>query len=268
MKRIFYYTTTAIIISCGITQAQTCVPTPTCSSLGYTSSTACDGGLKCPFGNYWNCDLANKINEVTTQLTELKNEIAQQQQQENCVIGAILYSDMSCSSTVVAGKTPIGVVVYIGPKGYQAIALESIGNGSWSSKSVDISTLPNYSQEYFPTKDYDSCESTEKIMAAGDKSAYPAAWVAHEYKTTGTQAGDWCLPAAGIFTSIYDNKDVINAGLSLADGSEFSDYYTDIWSSSEESSGYALYGDFYNGSFGLNTSHKSIYKDIRPVLEF
>ena len=55
MKRIFYYTTTAIIISCGITQAQTCVPTPTCSSLGYTSSTACDGGLKCPFGEAWYC---------------------------------------------------------------------------------------------------------------------------------------------------------------------------------------------------------------------
>ena len=55
MKRIFYYTTTAIIISCGITQAQTCVPTPTCSSLGYTSTTACDGGLKCPFGEAWYC---------------------------------------------------------------------------------------------------------------------------------------------------------------------------------------------------------------------
>ena len=55
MKKIFYYTTTAIIISCGITQAQTCVPTPTCSSLGYTSSTACNGGLKCPFGEAWYC---------------------------------------------------------------------------------------------------------------------------------------------------------------------------------------------------------------------
>ena len=55
MKRIFYYTTTALVLSCGITQAQTCVPTPTCSSLGYTSSTACDGGLKCPFGEAWYC---------------------------------------------------------------------------------------------------------------------------------------------------------------------------------------------------------------------
>ena len=106
MKRIFYYTTTAIIISCGITQAQTCVPTPTCSSLGYTSSTACDGGIKCPFGEYWNCDLANKI-------AELEKKIDQQQQQESCVIGSILYSDMTCSSDVIAGETPIGVVVYV-----------------------------------------------------------------------------------------------------------------------------------------------------------
>ena len=58
MKRIFYYTTTAIIISCGISQAQTCVPTPTCSSLGYTSSSACDGGLKCPFGEAWYCPIS------------------------------------------------------------------------------------------------------------------------------------------------------------------------------------------------------------------
>ena len=77
MKRIFYYTTTAIIISCGITQAQTCVPTPTCSTLGYTSTTACDGGLKCPFGNYWNCDLANKITELTNKITEQTNKITE-----------------------------------------------------------------------------------------------------------------------------------------------------------------------------------------------
>ena len=41
-----------------------CIKTPTCSSLGYESTTSCSGGLKCPFGNAWNCTLINKINSI------------------------------------------------------------------------------------------------------------------------------------------------------------------------------------------------------------
>ena len=48
-----------------------CIQTPTCSSLGYTSSSSCTGGTKCPFGNAWNCtvvDLTNKITEITNKI--------------------------------------------------------------------------------------------------------------------------------------------------------------------------------------------------------
>ena len=113
-------------------------------------------------------------------------------------------SDMTVTSSKQSGKTPIGVVVcsYSGGGG-QAMALKSLGKYQWSPEYVDISTLPNYSSASSASKGYNSCGNSKKIMAAGNKSKYPAVWVANEYSTEGTSAGDWCLPAAGICRNIY-----------------------------------------------------------------
>ena len=266
MKKILYITT-AFVLCGGIVQANAaCIATPSCTAMGYTSTSSCTNGIKCPFGNYWNCDLANKI-------AELEKKIDQQQQQESCVIGSILYSDMTCSVTVIAGKTPIGIVVYMGPSGYQALALESIGSYGWGGFGTDISTLPNYDSSSDASKDYDSCGNTAKIIAAGDKSKYPAAWAAHEYKTEGTSAGDWCLPAAGIITSYYNSQDAINTGFSRANGTQFTDS-TKAWSSSESGDRWAWYS-LFSWSYGLNSSYDgNVYHgkndrfEVRPVLEF
>ena len=268
MKRIFYYTTTALVLSCGIVKAQTCVPTPTCSSLGYTSSTACDGGLKCPFGEAWNCDAMNKI-------AELEQKIEQQEQDnalKSCAIGHIFYSDMSCSVSMQTGKTPIGVVVYTDGQGHgQVLALKSIGSYKWGPANNDISTLTNFSSAQNASYDLNSCPNTEKIIAAGDKSKYPAAWAAHEYSTEGTSAGDWCLPAAGIFTSYYNNQQLVNIGLTNAGGTTFTDS-TEAWSSSENDSSSAWHSYFSN-KYGNNTCgetnhHKGYNYEVFPVLEF
>ena len=266
MKKILY-TTTAFVLCGGIVQANAaCIATPSCTAMGYTSTSSCDGGLKCPFGNYWNCDLANKINEVTTQITELEKKINQQQQQESCIIGSILYEDMTCSLTVIAGKTPIGIVVYLGPSGYQALALESIGSYEWGGYGTDISTLTNYTSSSAASKDYDSCGNTAKIIAAGDKSKYPAAWAAHEYSTEGTSAGDWCLPAAGIFTSYYNNQPLVNIGLTNAGGTQFTTS-TCAWSSSEYDYSSAWSSNFgYEGGLGVGNKDNSY--EVRPVLAF
>ena len=272
MKKIICYTTTALVISCGMSQAQTCVPTPDCQTLGYTSSSYCSGGLKCPFGNYWNCDAVNcelsgKVTELTEKIVELEKKIDQQQQQESCVVGSILYLDMTCSVTVTGGKTPIGIVVYIdGTGGGQALALKSIGNYVWSEYGSDISGIKNYGSSSAASKDYDSCGNTAKIIAAGDKSKYPAAWAAHEYKTKGTQAGDWCLPAAGIFTSYYNNQDAINTGFRRAGGTQFDS--TNAWSSSEDDNSYYAWHSAFNYSYGLDDYRKTSYYEVRPVIEF
>ena len=275
MKRIFY-TTTAIIISCGITQAQTCVPTPTCSTLGYTSTTACDGGLKCPFGEAWNCSTNEIKTEITEKITELTNKITEIEQKvedletpkEVCYIGSILYSDKSCSSNLILGKTPIGIVVYIdGTGGGQALALKSIGDYAWGGSGTDISGLTNYNSESAASKDYDSCGNSKKIMAAGNKSKYPAVWAANEYKTEGTSAGDWCLPAAGIFTSYYNNQTAINLGFEKVGGTTFTDS-TVAWSSSEYNYSNA-WTSYFRNSYGLGWGSKgSASVEVRPVLEF
>ena len=96
------------------------------------------------------------------------------------------------------------------------MALKSVGNYYWSTEYVDISGLTNYTSSSTAKNDFESCENSAKIMAAGNKSKYPAAWAAYNYTTTGTKVGDWCLPAAGIFTSYYNNQSVINTGFSRA----------------------------------------------------
>ena len=57
------------------TAGAACIQTPSCSSLGYTSSSSCTGGVKCPFGNAWNCDSVNKITELTNKITELETKV-------------------------------------------------------------------------------------------------------------------------------------------------------------------------------------------------
>ena len=74
MKKILLASVGVMVMSAGTGYAA-CIPTPSCASLGYESSSSCEGGIKCPFGNAWNCTLADKINEITTEITEIKKVI-------------------------------------------------------------------------------------------------------------------------------------------------------------------------------------------------
>ena len=261
-----------IIISTGTAYAA-CIPTPSCSSLGYESSSSCEGGLKCPFGNAWNCTLVNKITEIE----KIIQEGGASGGNKNCQIGNIYYSDKTCSVSLDSSKTPIGVVVYIDGQGHgQVIALNSIGSYEWGGYGTDIPTLTNFVTNISASYDLNSCPNTEKILAAGDKSKYPAAWAAHEYKTEGTNAGDWCLPAAGVFTSYYNNQQLVNIGMTNAGGTQVGTG-TYLWSSSEYDSNYTWYlslysalGLSYSGDGGLDYYYhnKNTSYEVRPVLEF
>ncbi len=48
MKKILLASAGVMVISAGVGYAA-CIPTPSCSSLGYESSSSCEGGIKCPF---------------------------------------------------------------------------------------------------------------------------------------------------------------------------------------------------------------------------
>ena len=273
MKKILLASAGVMVISAGSVYAA-CIPTPSCASLGYESSSSCEGGIKCPFGNAWNCTLADKINEITTEITEIKKVIEEGGVggNKNCAIGHIYYSDKTCSVSLDSSKTPIGVVVYVDGQGHgQVMSLKSIGSYAWSEYSRDISTLTNFDSAESASYDLDSCANTQKIMAAGDKSEYPAAWAAHEYKTEGTNAGDWCLPAAGVFTSYYNNQQLVNTGMTNAGGTRIGTASYN-WSSSESTHYYAwasgFSGDYGLGNYGGNRFTKNRSYEVRPVLEF
>ena len=269
MKKLLY-TTTAFVLCGGIVQANAaCIATPSCTAMGYTSSSSCINGIKCPFGEYWNCansDLSNKITELETAITLIEKDMALRL----CKIGDVFYSDMTCSALMQVDKTPIGVVVYIDERGHgQAMALKSIGEYKWSTEYVDIIDLDNRF-ESSASKDYESCKNTEILLTQGDKITYPAVWAAHEYNTEGTSAGDWCLPAAGIFTSYKNNQSAINTGFSRAGGIIFTtdDY---AWTSTEEGNEYAWYMrlDQRFGLYSVGIGYtKQMSFEVRPVLEF
>ncbi len=238
-----------------------CSPTPECASLGYKYSLGKCGGaaIKCPSGEGYYCP-----NPLSF-----------------CSIGDIYYSDKTCTSAdnYDSSKTVLGVVVYItdGGKHGQIMApwpIDADGNKlssikktmMWGGYGKDISGLTNYTSDYLATTDYDSCGNTDKIVAAGDASTYPAAWATRRYAPTLETIGKWCLPAAGIMTNIYYNQTAIQNAISTVGGVSFPNCCT--WSSSENDNGWAWYSGF-SYSYGLanyTKNNRNLY--VRPVLEF
>ena len=259
----------------GVAEAA-CIQTPSCSSLGYSSSSSCSGGTKCPFGNYWNCDAINKVNSINSQITNLTNKITTLETKvtelqkdaatANCKIGDILYSDMSCNTNVVASKTPIGVIFDVTNK--LAIGLEEAQN-YWSTIEFDVPGLSNITSSSAVTADWQGKNNTRVVLeyCKTNGKSCPAFEYVNSYKTEGTQAGDWYLPAMGELNAIYGNKDVLNITLGKIGGTKLSsDLY---WSSSENSIGNAWTLYFGTGNVDYYGKHNyRHYGYMRPVLAF
>ena len=215
---------TSLSLIPNITYAQ-CAVTD-CQQLGYTSLQKCDNGLKCPFGEYWACP---KVEEKAV-LGECTGYA------KNCKIGDILNSDGTCTTNKVSGKTPIGVVVYIGDDNCgQAMAMQDLENMRWSNEEIDIPNLTNYDSNSNAAKDFNSCSNTQKIIKAGDANQYPAAWAAVNYAPNEAPAtkGKWCLPAAGVALAMNEHYDKVNSGLITGNwkhtSSEFDNAQTWRW---------------------------------------
>ena len=182
----------------------------------------------------------------------------------NCTVGAILYSDMSCNANVVASKTPIGVV--FDTTYHLAIALDT-EEKDWSDERFDVLTLSNYGSSSAAKADWQGKNNTRLVLdycKANGKSC-PAFEYVNSYKTEGTKAGDWYLPAGGELNAIYQNKDVLNTALGKIGGTKLgTDCY---WSSSEYSSYYAWAQHFLNGN--ISSDHNKFYSNyVLPVLAF
>ena len=282
MRKFLLYSTILVAFTMSGVAEAACIQTPSCSSLGYTSSQSCNGGIKCPFGNAWNCtasdlstqitELTNKITEQTNKITEITNKITTIEEKivtiengassSNCQIGDILYSDKSCSFDVVEGKTPIGVVFDRGNR--LAIALDT-EEKKWSDEYFDVPTLSNYRSDSAVTADWQGKNNTRLVLEYCKTNGYscPAFEYVNSYKTEGTLAGDWYLPAAGELTAIYGNMGVLNTALGKIGGTKLP---SDLnWSSSEYAN-YSAWAQDGNSNFGHYGKSGSLY--VRPVLAF
>ncbi len=240
--------------------AATCTATPECASLGYKySKEECPrGGLKCPTGDSYYCPTPRP----------------------KCNIGDIFYTDNTCVAAANhdSSKTVLGIVVYVNADGVggQIMApwwLDKNGNRSnsgvgmyWSTEYTDVLELPNMTSTTLAEADFDSCGNTDKIVAAGNASTYPAAWATRKYAPTTETAGKWCLPAAGILRNIQKNWSAIGTAVNKVGGASNHSIYW-VWSSSEYSNSHAWSAnlEFSNLDYNDKYDHNDY---VVPVLEF
>ena len=269
MRKIILSLSTALLASTPA-WAINCQVETNCTTLGYTSSKDEGNCLKCPFGNQWAC-LKNDSSgqEDTTPTPDYdsgEENTTPTPDYSNCKIGDILYSDMSCNANVVASKTPIGVV--FDQANRLAIALDT-EEKLWSDEQFDVPTLPDYSSPSEATADWQGKNNTRLVLeyCRMKERGCPAFEYVNSYKTEGTKAGDWYLPAMGELNAIRGNKDVLNIALGKIGGTKLrTDWY---WSSSEYSGNFAwmlCFGngsvDYYDKNYGYNNDY------VRPVLAF
>ena len=314
MRRYLYLSTAVagvmMTAGAGASFAQ-CVTTQNCAELGYTETSCPDGtGLKCPFGDTFACTGGSCANDCAelgftypctganesgsgkscggkytactcTSGYEWKDGTCKAPDYSLCTIGALFYSDNTCSNNLESGKTLLGVVIMektTSASGW-IITINPIQTGTrWSTETVDIPGLSNCRSTSCLTDIQASCTNTDTITAYGNSSKYSAAWAAKNYNPSGTPSGkSWCLPSGGLLNNALNNSTNfarINAGITTAGGTILGNVlygYEHVWSSSECSTVQAW--DFTNttGSFNITYASKDTlydYGSVRPVMEF
>ena len=221
------------------TGAQAACPVfPTCEEMGYTmTATDCSGRatLKCPSDHA-------KVFCIADSSVE-------------CQIGSVLYNDLKCYDEKPDGKTAIGVVFDHNKK--LAIALDHKNNIPWGAYGTDISSLTNCTTSNFSTCGTDGKDNTQKIVSAlGTGSDYAAGYCYN--KTDGGQAkGSWFLPSAVDLKLVFNNKTTINTAMTAAGGTKIPSTNIWYWSSTEDSSKFALGLDLSNGAVFIYTKGNS-----------
>ena len=308
--KLFLLIGTSLSLIPSLTSAQ-CVATQDCATLGYTETSCAGGsGVKCPFGNKWACFKSDseceqqfcdkygftlsctgtgysggvgkacngKYTKCTCAFGYIWNDSSQKCEDAtaNCTIGALYYSDGTCSQDKISSKTLLGVVIYE----------KSASQNGWIMTVKPVATgIAWDTDSYYSTGITDkavsaSCTNTQKLVAKG--SRFAAATAANNYKPTGTPSGkSWCLPSHDLLNILNNstNFNKINEGITTAGGTKLgyggqpSYSYEDVWSSSE-SSYYGAWGFYANtsGSFymGTNVKYSGDYYlySVRPVMAF
>ena len=236
-------------------------PETDCAKLGYTKSVSqcSDGYLKCPY------------NSAAVFCEDIGAAVA---------VGDILYGDGTVANSLVAGKTPIGIV--FDTTNHLAVALTDINSSGsagsstmyWSTSYYDIPALGNCtSSTDLMTCGVDGRANTTAILNCGSScGTTPAATATNSYEPSGCSKDfckktKWFLPSMRDLITLYNAKSYVNASLSLTASSGAKtltkSYY---WSSTEFSSNYAWYLWMDDVSRYYGTKDYSEY--VRPVVKY
>lgn len=187
------------------------------------------------------------------------------------VPGDILCTDGSIvkpSAFSYSGKTALGIVFYVDSTEEHGWAVDlhnlvrQYNVFAWVSDTslyVDIPDLQNYNSSRHALADVDGYQNTLKLRQAGDASQYPAAWVVD-------LDNGWYLPAIGQLAQMFSHLFVINASLSIVNGSLFPlNAYDSYWSSTE-SYDQRAWNLLYGGS--VRDDYKTGWQRVRQVRDF
>lgn len=158
------------------------------------------------------------------------------------------------------------------------MSIEKEKFSTWSTVYADAPTLPNIEDSTSALSDWNGKENTKAIAEYCKSKSYscPAVEYISSYKTVGTSAGDWYLPALGELQAIYENMLILNYGLSKIYNGKIptNHYYHHHWSSTESESvsvsGHRTTGiwvlQFVNGEALKTNKASSGY--ILPVIKY
>ena len=231
-----------------------CTPTPDCASIGYTETSCETISLKCPFDQtklycfpcdssyQYTCSNSNEYGDGESCKGKYKSCC-----NTDCVVGAIYYSDKTCSSCVDSTKTPIGVVV----KDNELVMSKDRVIITWGGYGTDISNLSNNYDASSAKSDYSGTSNTNNIISifgTSDTSNYAGVYC-YNYAPIGMESskGQWYMPATGeLFSYVYSNYGDISSTYSKHLGYETFDYY--LWSSTEGHATCVWAVNFQNGN--------------------
>ncbi len=194
----------------GSAAAQTCVAN-NCATLGFTKSEDnCEGDIiRCPF--------------------DTSKVFCKEKEVYVIEAGAILYSDGTISDSVIASKTPVGIVAYVnGSTGFAVALTES--KQTWGGDGYNVSCLDDMDSNE-ASADMNGRVNTQCLVS--DSQTHPAANYCNTFSavSSGKGSSGWYLPAAGELKAMSYSYGAINLGLQKLSKTQISS--NDYWSSSE-----------------------------------
>ena len=205
-----------------------CATPPSCAELGYVMTEAdCEGffALKCPFD--------------TSKLFCGGDE---------CKVGSRLYDNMMCYDKAPSGKTAIAIV--FDTTNRLAVSLETPATYGWSTKTTDISAVPNkpmdavasevgYSAHtYYTTSETSGGISDTAAIVASQSSGNIVPAANKCYNSTYGGQDSWFLPTLGDITNMYNIRttlgDIWNSGYYYWSSTETNDA-TKAWAFNQSS---------------------------------